>query len=104
MAVSCELTAFGLTLDTELRRLSCETGAVLLTKKESELLQVFMKNPERPHSREELIWKVWGGLSEVETGNVDNYIHFLRKRLRSLGCNAKIRTVYGTGYQLEELP
>ncbi len=104
MAAAFELSAFGLTLDTERRRLSHKTHAVLLTGKESGLLQVFLKDPERTHSREELLWKVWGGSCEVEAGNVDNYIHFLRKRLKSLGCTAKIRTVYGAGYRLEETP
>ncbi len=95
---------YGLTLDVERRRLACKTHAVSLTGKESELMQVLMKDPERTHGREELLWKVWGGSSEVEAGNVDNYIHFLRKRLKSLGCSAKIRTVYGVGYRLEETP
>ncbi len=104
MTAIFELSAFGLTLDTERRRLSCKSRAVLLTGKESELLQVFMKEPERVHSRDELLWKVWGGFSEVEAGNVDSYIHFLRKRLQSLDCKVKIRTVYGVGYRLEETP
>ena len=104
MAAASWISAFGLTLDVERRRLTWKTHAVSLTGKESELMQVLMKDPERTHSREELLWKVWGGSSEVEAGNVDNYIHFLRKRLKSLGCAAKIRTVYGAGYRLEETP
>lgn len=104
MADTSEISVYGLTLDVERRRLTCKTHAVSLTGKESELMQVLMKDPERTHGREELLWKVWGGSSEVETGNVDNYIHFLRKRLKSLGCAAKIRTVYGVGYRLEETP
>ena len=104
MADTSEISVYGLTLDVERRRLTCKTHAVSLTGKESELMQVLMKDPERTHGREELLWKVWGGSSEVETGNVDNYIHFLRKRLKSLGCAAKIRTVYSVGYRLEETP
>ena len=104
MADTSEISVYGLTLDVERHRLTCKTHAVSLTGKESELMQVLMKDPERTHGREELLWKVWGGSSEVEAGNVDNYIHFLRKRLKSLGCAAKIRTVYGVGYRLEETP
>ncbi len=104
MADTSEISVYGLTLDVERRRLTCKTHAVSLTGKESELMQVLMKDPERTHGREELLWKVWGGSSEVEAGNVDNYIHFLRKRLKSLGCAAKIRTVYSVGYRLEETP
>ncbi len=104
IADTSEISVYGLTLDVERRRLTCKTHAVSLTGKESELMQVLMKDPERTHGREELLWKVWGGSSEVEAGNVDNYIHFLRKRLKSLGCAAKIHTVYGVGYRLEETP
>lgn len=98
------LSIFDLTLDTQLRRLSSESHSVLLTQKETDLLMVLMENPDKTHSREQLLWKVWGGTSEVETGNVDNYIHFLRKRLRELHCKTQIKTVYGTGYRLKAAP
>lgn len=98
------LTAFDLTLNTERRRLTCNGQSVILTQKETDLITVFMEKPDNTHSRSQLLWKVWGGSSEVEDGNVDNYIHFLRKRLRELGCKASIKTVYGAGYRLEEAP
>ena len=95
------LVAFDLTFDTQLRRLSYQSHSVLLTQKEADLLAVFMENPDKTHSREQLLWKVWGGATEVEARNVDNYIHFLRKRLRELNCKTQIKTVYGAGYRLE---
>ncbi|MPN22457.1 hypothetical protein SDC9_169840 [bioreactor metagenome] len=63
-----------------------------------------MENPDNTRSRSQLLWKVWGGSTEVEYGNVDNYIHFLRKRLRELGCKTSIKTIYGAGYRLEAAP
>ena len=60
-----------------------------------------MLKPETLFSRERLVLKVWGGDSEVEMGNVDNYISFLRKRLRELDSCCEIKTVYGAGYKLE---
>ncbi len=98
------LTAYHLTLDTEHRRLIYQGRSVVLTQKENDLMTVFMEKPDKTHSRSQLLWQVWGGSTEVEDGNVDNYIHFLRKRLRELGCTARIKTVYGTGYRLEETP
>lgn len=98
------LTAYNLTLDTEHRRLIFGGRSVVLTQKENDLMTVFMEKPDKTHSRSQLLWQVWGGSTEVEDGNVDNYIHFLRKRLRELGCTASIKTVYGTGYRLEEAP
>ena len=63
---------------------------------------VLMQNPETLFSREQLILKIWGSSSEVETGNVDSYISFLRKRLKELKSSCKITTVYGAGYKLEK--
>ena len=98
------LTAFDLTLSTERRRLTCKGKSVMLTQKEAVLMAVFMENPDNTRSRSQLLWKVWGGSTEVEYGNVDNYIHFLRKRLRELGCKTSIKTIYGAGYRLEAAP
>ena len=44
-----------------------------------------------------------GASSEVEDGNLDNYIYFLRRRLRTLNAPVKITTVHGVGYRLEKL-
>lgn len=90
-----------LIFDKNSRTLSTKTKSLLLTSKESELIFVFMQNPEILFSREQLILKVWGSSSDVEMGNVDNYISFLRKRLKDLKSYCKIVTVYGTGYKLE---
>lgn len=83
------------------RKLSCNSIDLTLTAKESELLYTLMKQPETVFSKEQLILKVWGSDSDIETGNVDNYISFLRKRLRELKSICEIKTIYGTGYRLE---
>ena len=59
-----------------------------------------MQKPAQLLTREQLVLKVWGTSSEVELGNVDNYISFLRKRLRELKSHCEIKTVYGAGYKL----
>ena len=59
-----------------------------------------MEMPDKTHSRSELIWRVWGENAEIENGNVDNYIHFLRKRFRELNCKTTIKTIYGAGFCL----
>ena len=94
------LTAYDLALDREHRRLTCRNHSVILTQKESDLIAVFMEMPDKTHSRSELIWRVWGENAEIENGNVDNYIHFLRKRFRELKCKTTIKTIYGAGFCL----
>lgn len=90
-----------LTLDKWERSLSTPGKSVALTGKETELLSVLMGHPGTLFSRERLVLKIWGTSSEVESGNVDNYISFLRKRLRELKSACEIKTVYGAGYKLE---
>ena len=72
-----------------------------LTAKETELLYSLMRTPETQLTKEQLILRVWGADSNIEPGNVENYISFLRKRLKELQSQCEIRTVYGSGYKLE---
>lgn len=89
-----------ITLDIQKRELSSGKNNVQLTKKETDLLAVFMLSPNCPFSRDQLLMKVWGTDTDVESGNVDSYISFLRRRLAAISCNTTIKTVYGAGYQL----
>lgn len=90
-------------LDYSNRKLTCHDQELTLTAKETELLSVLMKQPETTFSREKLIRKVWGSNADIEPGNVDNYISFLRKRLKELHSICEIKTVYGSGYRLEKV-
>lgn len=96
-----KLTFGDLSFDKINRELFCNNKTILLTAKESDLLYVLMQNPEMLFSREQLILKIWGTAADVEPGNVDNYISFLRKRFKELQSCCKIKTVYGAGYKLE---
>lgn len=98
------LMAYDLTLDAGQRRLTSNGYSIILTQKEADVMAAFLESPDKTQTRDGLLWKVWGGRGEVEDGNVDNYIHFLRKHLRELGCKTTIKTVYGAGYRLEESP
>jgi two-component system alkaline phosphatase synthesis response regulator PhoP len=54
-------------------------GRLQLTALETRLLEVLTSQPNRVVSRAELLEKVWGYNSEVETRTVDNFIVRLRK-------------------------
>lgn len=96
------LTYADISFDKTNRTVSKADKSLILTAKESELLYVFMQKPEQLFSREQLVFKIWGTSSDIELGNVDNYISFLRKRLRELRSGCEIKTVYGAGYKLEK--
>ena len=65
-------------------QLSGALGSCSLSKKEGMLLEVFLLNPEQVLPRDTLLSRVWGVDAEVEDGNLDNYIHFIRRRLKTV--------------------
>lgn len=99
---STEIITFN---DTELDLLRCTlrgpSNKCTLSKKESELLEIFMRNQRRVMPRDLLLSRVWGPDAPVEDGNLDNYVHFLRKRLKLVGSGLFIRTSRGIGYSME---
>lgn len=78
------------------------TGNCSLSKREGSLLEAFLRNQGQTLSRSTLLLKVWGPDSDVEDGNLDNYIHFLRRRLLAVGSRLQIKTIRGIGYCLKE--
>ncbi|WP_394969395.1 response regulator transcription factor [Candidatus Allofournierella merdipullorum] len=77
------------------------SGTVRLSKNENALLEALLRRAGQLVSREVLFCAVWGAEDFVEEGNLDSYIHFVRRRLRTVGSRTVIRTVRGMGYCLE---
>ncbi len=93
-----------LTLTPGQKQLKGPAGICELSKREADLFEVFLKNPAQTLPRGTLLLRVWGPEAEVEEGNLDNYIHFLRRRLCMLESTLRIVTARGIGYRLEEGP
>lgn len=75
-------------------------GRCTLSRKEAALMEIFLHSRGQTLPRNTLLMKVWGPDSNVEEGNLDNYIHFLRRRLQNTGSSLQIKTVRGIGYSL----
>ena len=39
--------------------------------------------------------------NDIESNNLEAYISFVRRKLRSIGSNAQIKAIRGLGYKLE---
>ena len=65
------------------------------------MLELLMRNAGSVVSRERILLHVWGPDSEVESGNIDNYIHLVRRRLKLVGSHTVLQTRRGAGYCLE---
>jgi two-component system, OmpR family, phosphate regulon response regulator PhoB len=67
---------------------------------EFRLLHFLMANPERVHSRAQLLDRVWGDHVFIEERTVDVHIKRLRETLAAVDCQHMIETVRGAGYRL----
>ena len=72
-----------------------------LTRREYDLLCLFLRNPRRVLTREQILERVWGYDTEVEGGVLDVYISYLRRKLETYGPRL-IHTMRGFGYRLDE--
>lgn len=98
-----EVQTYGdLTYSSTENLLTGPDGHCTLSKKEGALLDTLLQNHSQTLPRLTLLMKVWGPDTEVEEGNLDNYMYFIRRRLKSIGSRVKIDTVRGVGYRLEE--
>lgn len=72
---------------------------VKLPKKEFELLALFIENPGRIFTREELLERIWPEHSVVVDRTVDVHITRLRGKIAPYGKNIATRSGYGYGWQ-----
>lgn len=91
----------GVSFDPDGRVLSGPGGECSLSKREAALLDSLLRYPGQTFTRNVLLSRVWGPDAPVEDGNLDNYVYFLRRRLKQVGSGLEIRTVRGVGYKLE---
>ncbi|NBK90523.1 DNA-binding response regulator [bacterium 1XD21-13] len=101
MAQDDQLTLGDLVYHMSENTLAGPKGSCSLSKREGTLLEAFLRNSGQTLSRPLLLTRVWGMDSDVEEGNLDNYIHFLRRRLKSVGSSVAVKTVRGIGYRIE---
>ncbi|HSI30072.1 MAG TPA: response regulator transcription factor [Miltoncostaeaceae bacterium] len=73
-----------------------------LTRREFDLLALFLDHPGTVLARERLLTEAWGYHSPVETNAIDVYVGYLRRKLEEGGEPRVIHTVRGVGYVLRE--
>jgi DNA-binding response OmpR family regulator len=90
-----------LELDIKNQKLKSDLLSCSLSKRETDLFEYFMRNSNQVLPREIILSHVWGPDNFIEEGNLDNYIHFLRRRLKSISSLVQIKTIHSVGYRLE---
>ena len=96
-----KLSVGNLTLDVAAYELKGPGGQFKLAGKEFQMLEMLMRSPKRLISTDAFMDRIWGYESEAELNVVWVYISYLRKKLKAVGANVKIKAQRGVGYYLE---
>ena len=98
---SARLQQGHIVLDVEARSAWRDGIPVELTAKEFDLMELFMRNPGRVYSRENLLNVVWGYEYVGDYRTVDVHVRRLREKLELDPANPQyILTKWGVGYYL----
>jgi DNA-binding response OmpR family regulator len=91
----------GLRVDLDSHRVFIHNKEITLTAKEYEVLLLFLKNPNRVFSKEEIFERIWGENAYGDITTVTVHIRKLREKIEKDPSEPKIlETVWGVGYRL----
>ena len=92
----------GVELDAESRRVSVRGEAIELTRRQFDLLEFFLRNSGRVHSRESLLEQVWDMAATQDVNAVEVQVRRLREAIGDDLREPKVlRAVRGVGYIYE---
>ncbi|RYF18571.1 MAG: phosphate regulon transcriptional regulatory protein PhoB [Comamonadaceae bacterium] len=97
------VTLGGLLLDGAAHRVSWQGKPLKVGPTEFKLLHFLMQHPERVHSRQQLLDRVWGDHVFIEERTVDVHVKRLREALGP-AAGALVETVRGAGYRITAQP
>ena len=97
-----KLTFGDITYSITQHKLAKDSLSCTLSKREGDLLESFLQHPNQTLPRNTLLDRVWGIDSVASDGNLDNYIHFLRRRLSQIQSRLILKTIRNVGYVLED--
>jgi DNA-binding response OmpR family regulator len=87
-------------VDSAAREVSRDRKPLKLTVKEFDLLWFFVSHPRRVFSRDQLMDRVWGYTTALDTGTVTVHIRRLREKIEEDPSRPRfLETVWGVGYR-----
>ena len=100
---AAQLSHGGISLDTNRRTVTADGKSVDLTVKEFDLAELFLRNPGKVFSRENLLDFVWGADYQGDVRTVDVHIRRLREKLERNPAEPEyIITKWGVGYYFKD--
>ena len=77
--------------------------SMILSGKEFALMEFLFRNKNQVVNREQIAERIWGYDNDAKYNNVEVYLSFLRKKIKFLEANVRIKAIRGLGYTLEEV-
>lgn len=99
--VDGRLNLGGLSLDPGTCEAIYNEKNIKLTLKESQLLELLIKNQGQALTKEQILTRVWGYDTEADINSVELYVYYLRKKMECINSKVKINTIRGVGYCLK---
>ena len=94
------LTVGNLEFNAPANTVYCNGKAIGFSQTELKMLTYMLKNTEKAHSKEELLEKIWGFETQVETRVTDETLRRIRRKLSPAGSNVSVETIWGYGYKI----
>jgi DNA-binding response OmpR family regulator len=101
-ALGVDLRVGNLSLNTVDREVLIDGEVVQLSRRELALLELFLRRKGRILSRDAIENALYGFDDAATPNAIEVATHRLRKRLQELGVTARIQTLRGIGYILED--
>lgn len=90
----------GLCMNPNRCEVTYEGQPIVLTSKEYEILEIFLRNPNQIFSVSRLLDCLWKSDEYPNEGTVRSHIKGLRKKLKEKGAKDILETIYKLGYRL----
>lgn len=90
-----------LEMDINKKEVKRDGKKIVLTAKEFQLLEYFLRNSDKVVSREDIAKDVWEMNFDPQTNVIDVYVNFLRKKIDKDFSSKLIHTQVGMGYILK---
>lgn len=94
------LTVGNLEFNAPANTVYCNGKAIGFSQTELKMLTYMLKNTEKAYSKEELLEKIWGFETQVETRVTDETLRRIRRKLSLVGSNVSVETIWGYGYKI----
>lgn len=102
VATGVMLKAGDLQMNLDSKEVTRAGRTILLTAKEFQLLEYFLRNKNRVLSRVDIALNVWDIDFDSGTNVIDVYVNYLRKKIDKQFDTSLIHTQVGMGYVLKE--